>query len=388
MRISSRAAAISASPTLALDGRVKALIAEGADVVNMAVGEPDFPAPKAAADAAIAKVQSGKVRYTAAAGTPGLRKAIAEHMTATRGTSFLTENVCVCHSGKHALSGALLALIEPGDDILLPLPAWVSYVELIQLAGGRCVEIPPIGGARPDLDAIRASITPATRGIVVNSPNNPSGYLWTRDEMAAICALAEEHDLWILSDEIYRRLVFAPGVFTSPLELASPKLKLRIAVIDGASKAYAMTGYRIGFLAGPKDLVDAVARLHSQTTGSPNAISMAAFEAVLREEPEEIEPMVQEYARRREVMLTGLEALGLPFVRPDGAFYAFPDISAYCDERGSAGFCEDLLEEQGLALMPGDAFRLDGFVRLSYALSMEALQEALARLGRFLASRK
>ncbi|MDF1798402.1 MAG: pyridoxal phosphate-dependent aminotransferase [Planctomycetota bacterium] len=390
MRISRRASDLATSSTLALDGRVKALIAGGADVVNMAVGEPNFPAPAAAAAAAIAKIESGHVRYTPAAGTPELRRALAEHLTATREHPFAPEHVVVCHSGKHALSGALLCLVEPGDDVLVPLPAWVSYVELIRLAGGRPVEIAPIGGARPDLAAIRAAITPATRGILLNTPNNPSGYVWTRDEVRELSALAIEHDLWILSDEIYRRLIFDDTTFTSPLAFAAelPGLAERVVIIDGASKSFAMTGYRIGFAAGPPDLIAAITRLHSQTTGSPNAVSMAAYEAVLREEPPEVEAMRAEYAARRALLLAGLTELGLEYVRPDGAFYAFPDVRPYCDERGAAGFCEDLLDEVGLALVPGDAFCLEGYVRLSYALSMERVEEALVRLGRFLESRR
>lgn len=397
MHISSRAAAISASPTLALDARVKELVAEGRDIVNMAVGEPDFRAPTVATEAALAKVRSGAVRYTPAAGLPGLRALAARALNASSGAAFDASNVVICHSGKHALSGALLALIEPGDEVLLPLPAWVSYVELIRLAGGEpsCVA-PAVGadgaGARPDFAALEAAITPKTRGILVNSPNNPSGYLWTREEMEAVCALAERHDLWILSDEIYRRLVFAPSAFTSPLHVASGALRERIAVIDGASKAFAMTGYRIGYLAGPRALTDAVARLHSQTTGSPNAISMAALEAALTAEldggPEEHAGNLAEYQARRDVLLTGLAGLDLPLVKPEGAFYAFPNVAAHCDARGAAGFCADLLESDGLALVPGDAFMLGGHVRLSYALPLATLEEALARLGAFLAKRR
>ncbi len=387
MRISRRASAISASSTLALDARVKTLIRSGADIVNMAVGEPDFSSPLGVQSAAVAKVQSGNVRYTAPSGTIELREAIGAHLEATRGRRYGSDEVVVCHSCKHALSGAIQALVEEGDEVLLPLPAWVSYVELVRLAGGSPVEVPPEGGAKPDLAALEAAIGPATRGILLNTPNNPSGYLWTRADLEAVCALAREHDLWILSDEIYNRLVFDGAEFVSPITVA-PDLADRIAILDGASKAFAMTGYRVGYLAGPQDLVAAVARLHSQTTGSPNAVSMEAFRAALVEEPPEVQVMVDEYARRRARLLEGLAELGLEYVRPDGAYYAFPKVAEYCDERGVQGFCEDLLEEEGLALVPGDAFRLDGYVRLCYALSFELLGEALERLGRFLARRR
>lgn len=396
MHISQRAAAIQVSPTLDLDARVKALVAQGRDVVNMAVGEPDFLAPAVATQAALAKVGSGAVRYTPAAGIASLRAVAAKALNASSGAHFDAANVVICHSGKHALSGALLALIDPGDEVVLPLPAWVSYVELIRLAGGTPIGVAPAAtaggaGARPDLAAIEAAITPKTRGLLVNSPNNPSGYLWTRAEMEGICAIAERHNLWILSDEIYRRLVFPPGTFVSPLHVATGALRERIAIIDGASKSFAMTGYRVGFLASPKDLADAVTRLHSQTTGSPNAVSMAAFEAALTAEldggPPELDASLAEYQARRDVLLTGLAALELDLVRPDGAFYAFPNVARYCDARGAAGFCADLLESVGLALVPGDAFLLDGHVRLSYALPIPLIEAALERLGRFLSDR-
>lgn len=392
MRISSRAAAINVSPTLDLDSRVKALVAAGRDVVNMAVGEPDFLAPASATAAALAKVQSGAVRYAPAAGNAKLRTLAADALNEGSGASFTGDNVVICHSGKHALSGALLALIDPGDEVLLPLPAWVSYVELIRLAGGEPIEVMPLSGpegagARPDLAALEAAITPQTRGLLVNSPNNPSGYLWTRAEVEGACAIAERHNLWILSDEIYRRLVFPPGVFVSPLHVATGALRDRIAIIDGASKTFAMTGYRIGYLAAPKPLADAVTRLHSQTTGSPNAVSMAALEAALTGVQPELADHLAEYQVRRDLLLDGLAKLNLQLVRPDGAFYAFPDVSRYCDERGASGFCADLLEEVGLALVPGSAFLLEGYVRLSYAMPQADIKEALKRLGVFLARR-
>jgi len=399
MRISQRAAAIHDSPTLALDSRVKALAAAGRDVLNMAVGQPDFLAPAVATAAARAKVDSGAVRYTPAAGLPSLRSVAAQALNAASGADFGPANITICHSGKHALSGALLALIEPGDEVLLPLPAWVSYVELVRLAGGVPIGVPPAAGtgARPDLAALAAAVTPRTRGILINSPNNPSGYLWPRAELQGICDLAGTEGLWLLSDEIYRRLVFPPGEFVSPLHVAEGDLRERILVVDGASKSFAMTGYRIGFVAGPEPLAAAVGRLHSQTTGSPNAISQAAFEAALTSElqggPPELGESLAAYQARRDVLLAGLADLDLELVRPGGAFYAFPDVTRFC-ELGPDGtpdtgaFCSDLLEATGLALVPGDAFLCPGFVRLSYALPIERIEDAIGRLGRFLSERR
>ncbi len=386
MRLARRILRIEASVTLALDERAKAMRAAGRDVISMAVGEPDFPAPELVQRAAVEKVKSGDVRYTPAAGTPALRRAVAEHLGATRGTPYAPEEVCICHSGKHALSGAIFALIEEGDEVLIPLPAWGSYFDIVRVAGGEPVLVPPADGVRPDLAALSRAVTPRTRALMINSPNNPSGHVFTRAEIEGVVRLALERDLWIVSDEIYRSLVYEGEEARSPASL-SREARARTAIVDGASKVFAMTGYRIGYLAAPRELVGAVAKLHSQTAGSPNAVSQHAFEAALRGEPPETAAMRRAFGERREILLAGLKELGLPTPRPRGAFYAFPDVSAHLDERGSVGLCEDLLESQGLALIPGSAFGLDTHVRLSYALSLEGIREALERLRAFLANR-
>lgn len=387
MRLNARVQAISLSTTLALDARAKELAASGRDVINMSVGEPDANAPEAVQVAAEKAVRGGKVRYTPADGTPTLRKAIAAHLSATRGVTFAPNEVTVCHSAKHALSGALLALIEAGDEVILLNPAWVSYVEIVKYAGGVPVEVDSRADLGPDLDAIGRAITRKTRGILINSPCNPSGYVMTEAEVRAIAALAERHDLWILSDEIYRRLVYEGEPNVSPVTL-SPSIRARTVVIDGASKAFAMTGYRIGYVAAPPALAAAVGRLHSQLTGCPNAISQAAFEAALVSEPPEVARMCAEFQRRRDLLVNGLRGLGLETAWPRGAFYAFPSVRPYLDARGSSGFCEDLLEQQNLAIVPGSAFGTDAYVRFSYATSVPLIERALERFGTFLASRR
>ena len=383
MRLNARVRSIAMSTTLALDARAKALAAAGRDVINMAVGEPDADAPEVVQIAAERAVRGGNVRYTPAAGTPSLRAAIAAHVSTTRGVPFTSGEVTVCHSAKHALSGALLALIEPGDEVLLLLPAWVSYVEIVRYAGG----VPVAVGARPDLgpdlDAIARAVGPRTRGILINSPCNPSGYVMTEAEVRAVGELAEARDLWIVSDEIYRRLVFEGEPAFSPVSI-SPAVRARTAVVDGGSKAFAMTGYRIGYLAAPRELAAAVGRLHSQLTGCPNAISQAAFEAALIAEPPEVERMAREFALRRDLLVNGLRRIGLETPWPRGAFYAFPRVAPWLDERGSNGFCEDLLESADLCVVPGSAFGADEHVRLSSATSTSVIAHALERLERFL----
>ena len=387
MRPSRRVSALAFSTTLALDAKAKELAAAGRDIINMSVGEPDFAAPQAVREAASKKALSGEVRYTPAEGTLSLRQAIAARLTSTRGIPFTESEIAVCHSAKHALSGACLSLIEPGDEVLLLLPAWVSYDEIVAFAGGKPVPVRSRKDCGPDLDAIARTITKRTRGIILNSPCNPSGYVLTQEEVRAIAALCEQHDLWIVSDEIYRRLVYEGEPDFSPAQV-SPAVRARTVIVDGASKAFAMTGYRIGYAASPPAIASAITRLHSQLTGCPNAVSQAAFEVALRKEPPEVDAMVKEFDRRRRVLVAGLQKLGLDVPWPRGAFYAFPDVSPWIDARGSTGFCEDLLAEQDLAVVPGSAFGVDDHVRLSYATSIDKIERALERLAKFLAARK
>lgn len=386
MKVNQRTSAVTFSATLALDARAKEMEASGIDVINMAVGQPDFPAPRCVQEAAIAKVRSGQVGYTAVAGTPGLRAAAADYLSRTRGVRFTPEEIAVCHSTKHALAASLMTLVEQGDEVLLFEPVWNSYAELVLFAGGTPVGAPPRPDCGPDFEATRARIGPRTRGLMLNSPSNPSGYVWTAEEIRTVSRLAEEHDLWILSDEIYQRLVYEGEPSPSPAAVDAGT-RARTIIADGASKCFAMTGYRIGFVAAPVPIAQAVARQNSQVTGCPNAISQAGFEAALRVEPPEVEAMVQEFAARRTLIIEGLEALGLRVPHPRGAFYAFPDVSQHLDERGSAGFCADLLESEAVVIVPGSVFGLDAHVRFSYATSRELIRSSIERLERFLAGR-
>ncbi len=378
---------LSLSTTLALDARAKELAAQGRDVINMAVGEPDFDAPEAVQTAAVNAVRGGKVRYTPAEGTLSLRKAIAQHLQETRGVSYATNEITVCHSAKHALSGACLSLIERGDEVLVLLPAWVSYVEIIKFAGGVPVEVPSRLDLGPDLARLRAAITPRTRGILINSPCNPSGYVMSEGEVRAIAELAEQHDLWIVSDEIYRRLVYEGAPNVSPAQL-SPRARARTVIIDGASKAFAMTGYRIGFCAAPAEIAAAVARLHSQLSGCPNAISQAAYEAALAKEPREVAQMCSEFEKRRKAIVAGLTRMGLETPLPRGAFYVFPRVTEFLDARGSSGFARICSRSRTSPSLPGSAFGSDDCIRPSCATSLATIERALERLAAFLTPRR
>jgi aspartate aminotransferase len=338
-------------------------------------------------DAACRRVNSGDVKYTPAAGMRTLRKAIGEHVAEIRGTGpFAVEEVTVCHSTKHALSGAVLSIVDPGDEVLLFLPAWVSYVEIVRIAGGVPVSVPARADCGPDFAAIERAITGKNKAVLLNSPSNPTGYVWTHDEVRRLAQICERHNLWILSDEIYRRLVYEGEPNLSPASI-SPAVRARTIILDGASKSYAMTGYRIGFVAAPKEVAAGVERLHSHLTGAPNTVSQEAYQAALiGAEPPEVAHMCSEFDRRRRWLIDALRGMGLTVPWPRGAFYAFPDVRAYLDERGTRGLCEDVLEQHDLALVPGTAFGVDTHVRLSYALSLDKIKLAAERLERFLAA--
>lgn len=386
MRLNRRASSLTGSATLALDARAKELIRSGADIINMAVGEPNFDAPAAIQAAAVEIVGNGKVRYTPPAGRPELRETVARHVATTRSIETNADEVVITHSCKHALSHAMLAVLEQGDEVLIPLPAWSSYDEQIRFAGGVPVHVGPRADLGPNLEALSEACTDKTRGIMLNSPCNPSGYVWRAEELRRLGDLAEQHDLWIISDEIYRRLVYGDAVHVSPTTL-SPELRARTLIVDGASKAFAMTGYRIGFLFGPPAVAGTVARLQSQLSGCPNAIAQEAYRVALAEEPDEVQTMVDAYDERRRVLVEGLRDLGLETPLPRGAYYAFPSVMDFIDERGAAGFCEDLLEAQGLVVVPGTVFGMDDHVRLSCAVSLDVIRDALTRLGQFLESK-
>lgn len=386
MKESRRIAQLPESATLGLAARAADMRAKGIDVLSMAVGEPDFGAPEMARQNAVAAI-GGEVKYTHASGNASLRQALARHLNETRGLAIGPEGIVVGHSCKHVLSSALLALVESGDEVLLPTPTWNSYDAMVELADGKPVHVAPRADLSPDLDAIAGAIGPRTKGLLFSTPANPSGYVWSRAELTTLMDLAEAHDLWIIADEIYRRLVHEGEPFCSPASL-SPAAAARTVIVDGASKSYAMTGYRIGYMAGPANIASGVGRLQSQTTGCPNAISQAAYESVLGTEPPEVASMAEQFNARRLRLLDGLERIGLSCPRPRGAFYAFPDVSSLIDERGSAGFCADLLESKALALVPGTVFGLEGHVRMSYALSTDRIDEAVNRLGAFLETRR
>lgn len=405
MQLSDRVAALKPSATLAVSARVKALRAEGHDVVGFGAGEPDFDTPQPIKDAAIEALQSGLTGYAPVPGDPAARRAIAAKLQAENGIACVPEQVVVTVGAKHALYLALQSLLTPerGQQVILPTPGWVSYRPMIELAGGEPVEVP--GGLENDFKItpgqLEEAITPDTVAVIVNSPSNPCGTMYTPDELRALGEVLERHEhVTVIADEIYEKLIYA-GV--PHFSLGSvPTLAHRVVTVNGLSKAFAMTGWRIGYVCAPGDdgrLAGAIARLQSQMTSCITSFCYAAIVEALRAADEYVEPMRQTFARRATLM-HGLVA-GWPEVRcprPAGAFYVFPDMGAYLGRTSAAGarldsslaLAEALLEEAGVAVVPGEDFGscAASHVRLSFACGEDQIKDGCERIRTWLAGTK
>ena len=383
--------ALEPSATLAMAARAQALSAAGVDVIDLSVGEPDFPTPEHVCRAAEAAIRSGKTKYTPAAGIPALRKAVAADYTRRSGLAVTPAQVVVSCGAKHSLHNAFTALLDEGDEVIVPAPYWVSYAELIKLAGARPVILPTRleddFKLRPE--ALRAALTPATRMLLLCSPSNPTGVVYSPEELGALADVAIEADLAVIADEIYDQLVY-DGRRSVSFPTLRPGLENRTVVVAGVSKTYSMTGWRIGWTICPEPLSKAIGNLQSQETSNPSSVSQyAALEAL--EGPQEcVAQMNAAFQKRRDLVAGRLRAL--PGVRiPDigGAFYAFFDISAHLAQgtggvTTSAAWCEKLLEKEHVALVAGSAFGAEGNVRMSFAASEEKLVAGLDRIARFL----
>lgn len=390
MKLSARARSIQPSVTTAMDARAKELQAAGEPVINLSVGEPDFPTPRFIKQAGIAAIEADFTRYTAAAGTRELRQAVVAKHQRENGVVYAEDEIVISSGGKHALFNTFLALCDPGDQVIIPAPYWVSYPEMVRLAGGEPVIVPtgPETGFKLTPEALRRAVGPRTRAVIINSPNNPTGVVYTRDELAALAAVAAEAGLWIVSDELYEYLIYE-GEHVSIAALR-PEYRERTVLINGVSKAYAMTGWRIGWSACPRPLAQAIAAIQSQATSSVNSIAQKAALAALTGPRDDVMAMRAEFQVRRDLLLAGLERIsGFKAVRPAGAFYVFCDVRELLGRTLGGRRVEDdvalaqaLLEEALVAVVPGTAFGTPGYVRLSYATSRENLEEALRRLER------
>jgi aspartate aminotransferase len=366
------------SSTVAFDGRAKELIRQGVDVVVMTAGEPDFQPPQHVLEAAHEAIRLGKTKYTPSEGTVELREAIAAKFQRENGLTYGVDQVMVSTGGKQVLYNGFLSVLDPGDEVVIMAPYWVSYPAQVRLAGGVPVVVRtrPEDGFVPDVDEVKAAFTPRTKAVVINSPSNPTGAVYPPEVVRAIAELAASRDVWVFADDLYEHLVYE-GEFT-PAARFAPDHTL---VIHGASKGYALTGWRIGFAAGPRDLIKAMNRLQGQSTSGANAVAQHATMAALNEveKTAEFQRMTRAaYVERRDVLVSGLNRLGLKTPLPQGAFYAMADVTPLDPDEGEAA--ARLLEEARVAVVPGTDFAAPGQVRFSYATSLDKVEEALRRI--------
>ena len=385
--LSNRAEALKPSLTLAISARAKALQQDGRDICSMSAGEPDFNTPDFIVEAAIKALHDGVTRYGPAAGDPELREAIADKLTQHNNIPSTATNVLVTNGGKQAIFNLFQVLLNPGDQVLIPAPYWLSYPEMARLAGAEPVVIPSSAeeGFSLDLDALEAAITPNTRLLVINSPGNPTGRVIERSEMLAVAEIVRRHPkLLVMSDEIYEYLLEEGETHHSFAALA-PDLAERTMVVNGFAKGWAMTGWRLGYLVAPPEVIKAAAALQSQSTSNVCSFAQRGALAALRGSQDCVKSMAASFNSRRRLLTQGLKALdGLTLVPPRGAFYAFPKLPDHVSS--SLAFCEAALEREGLALVPGAAFGDDRCVRLSCAVSHETIEDGLSRLEPLLAS--
>ncbi len=393
-RISARARALKPSETLALSARARELKARGEAVISVAAGEPDFDTPVHIQEAAIEAIRKGHHRYTAVAGVIELRTAIAKNLERDHGLAYKPSEIVVGNGAKQCLWNALLALVEPGDEVLCPVPYWVSYPEMAALAGGTPVLVPPRPGTyKMGPTELERALTPRSRVLILNSPNNPSGAVYTRKELEALGEVVRRAGLTVLSDEIYESLVYG-GAEQVSFASIHPDHRARTLLVNGVSKTWAMTGWRIGWIAAPADLAEAIERIQSQSTSNASAVSQQAALRAVTGDPAPARAMHDRFAQRRDLILERFRRIpGVRVVPPEGAFYVFPDLgerlkrSKNAAVTDSTSLCNSLIDEAKVVCVPGAAFGMEGHLRLSYATGeeqiaqgMERIQDALARL--------
>ncbi len=390
--ISRKAAGIAPSATLALNAKVTAMKAAGEKVIGFASGEPDFDTPVAIRDAAKTALDTGKTRYTAASGTPELRKAIQQKLLAENGLDYDISQIVVSNGAKHSIFNAFFALIDDGDEVIIPTPCWVSYPEMVKMCGGV-----PVFAQTTEEDnfvlkpsQIEAAITGKTKAFMLTSPSNPNGSCWGLADLQALADLAVKHDFYIITDEIYEHLLYN-GEKNISIATLGEKVKERTITINGVSKTYAMTGFRIGYAAGPKDVMKAIAACQSQATSAPNTPAQYAAITALTMDQEPVHVMCEAFKQRRDALVEGLNAIeGISCLKPDGAFYVMMNVKKLIGKKkdgkevdSCSTFAEMLLEQEKVAVVPGAEFYAPGFCRLTYALSMENLLEGVRRIRNF-----
>ena len=393
---SSALARVKPSATLAVTAKARELKRAGRDVIGLGAGEPDFDTPDNIKQAAIAAIQRGDTKYTDVDGTPELKAAIVAKFARENGLTYETSQIHVAPGGKAVLYNALVATLSPGDEVIVPAPYWVSYPDMVLLAGGEPVEIvgEAADGFKLKPEVLEAAITPRTRWLILNSPSNPTGAAYTRAELESLAGVLRRHPhVWVMTDDMYEHLVYGGFDYTTIAQVA-PDLYERTLTVNGVSKAYAMTGWRIGYAGGPKPLIDLMRKVAGQTTSNPSSISQAAAVEALNGPQDFMAVRRAAFEKRRDLVVAMLnEAEGITCATPEGAFYVYPSAEGLMGKKTESGvvidsdevFARELLEAEGVAVVHGAAFGLSPFFRISYATSEDVLEEACKRIQRFCA---
>jgi len=389
VELTNRINRIQVSPTAVVISAAEQLKAKGVDIADFGPGEPDFPTPDHIKKAAIRAIEENRTKYTPTAGIMPLREAISAWHNRELGSNYNAKECVVNVGGKHAIFNTICVLIQNGDEVILPAPYWVSFPDIIKYAGGTpvIVQTRQEDGFSAKAAAIEKAITPKTKMVIVNSPSNPTGGVVDGEEYERILAICKKHNIWLLGDECYSHFVYEPH---KPFSIASAKdSKERVIIIGSVSKTFAMTGWRIGYALGPEPLIQAIIKIQSQSTSNPTSIAQYAALEAMRGGMETVPPMLAEYGKRRKRIVEGLRDItGVTCEWPGGAFYAFPNVSAHLQgphalAKSCTELAKELLEKAHVALVPGEAFGAPGFLRLSYATSMERIEEGLRRLNKF-----
>ncbi|MBP3650293.1 MAG: pyridoxal phosphate-dependent aminotransferase [Clostridia bacterium] len=392
MTVSHRCQNIAPSVTLQIDARAKEMRAAGLDVIGFGVGEPDFPTPQHICDAAKEALDLGMTRYTPAAGTKELRKAICKKLLRDNDMTYSYGDILVSSGAKHTLFTILQGIIDPGDEVLIPTPCWVSYPEMVRMAGGVPIFVPADESTNfiPTNKDIASRVTRRTKAIIITSPSNPNGSVWDQDQLQFVADLAVSHPFYVISDEIYEKLIYDGRKHLSIAQLGE-QIKAQTFIVNGMSKAYAMTGWRIGYVAGPRHEISAMASFQSQATSNANTIAQYAAMKALQGDQTCVDEMVAEFQKRRDLMVEKINEIpNLSCRKPQGAFYIMLNIKKVLGMsyngrmlESSLDFAELLLAEKQVAVVPGAAFEAEGFCRLSYAVSTEQIEEGVKRIAEF-----
>ena len=389
--LAERMAVVSPSATKAMTARARALREAGQDIIALSQGEPDFDTPKSICDAGIAAIRDGRTRYTAVAGVAELREAIAAKLKRDNGLDYDPEAIIASCGAKQVIFNALFATLDPGDEVIIPAPCWVSYPDMVRLAGGIpvIVDCTAASGFKLSPDQLEAAITPRSKWLMLNSPANPTGAVYSKRELAALGAVLKPHsDLWVLSDDIYEKLVYAPACFAT-MAAEVPELQKRTLIVNGVSKSNAMTGWRLGYGAGPRDLIKAMATIQGQTSSHTSSISQYAAVEAIGGKQAYLTDFTKAFKQRRDLVCDRFKKIpGLSFRTPDGAFYLFASCGGLIGSQTPDGrtigsdldFALYLLEHFGVAVVPGSSFLAEGFFRISYAASTEELNRACNRI--------